>query len=277
MRKNWQKRKERKMYKPKNFKIQSIESFTDDIKLFRVKTDINPMPGQFFEVSVFGRGECPLASCSCSKKYVDMLVRKAGNVTNGMFNMKKGQELGIRGPYGKGFPIEKLRGKNIILVAGGTGIAPITSFIEYAEKNRKDFGNIEIYFGFRNSSYILLKRRLGGWEKKFKVVLAIDKPEKDWKGETGFLHEVIGKHKPGKENALAFLCGPEIMMKGVTESLNKLGFTDDNIYWSMERRMECGMGSCGRCLIQDVYTCRDGPVFRYDFIKPKLENEASNK
>ena len=264
-------------YLPKEYKIEKIKNETEEVKLLTVKTDIDPEPGQFFQVSLPGIGECPLASCSSNSKEVDMLVRNVGTVTSKMFELNPKDSVWIRGPYGNGFPINKLKGKTLVLIAGGTGIAPITSLIEYIEKNRKQFGKVEIYFGFRNKENILLKERLERWKKKFKVVIALDKSEKGWTGEVGFLNSVILKHNPDKKS-IALLCGPEIMMKLVTETLNKLGIENNKIYWSLERRMECGIGSCGRCLIQDVYCCKDGPVFRYDFIKPKLDNEeASNK
>jgi anaerobic sulfite reductase subunit B len=264
-------------YLPKEYKIEKIKKETEEVNLFTVKTDIDPEPGQFFQVSIPGVGECPLASCSSNSKEVDMLVRNVGTVTKKMFDLVAGDGVGIRGPYGKGFPIKKLKGKNLVLIAGGTGIAPVTSLIEYAEKNRKQFGKVEIYFGFRSKENILLKERLERWKKKFKVIIALDKAEKGWAGEVGFLNSVILEHNPDKKS-IALLCGPEIMMKLATDSLNKIGIENNKIYWSLERRMECGMGSCGRCLIQDVYVCKDGPVFRYDLIKPKLDNEeASNK
>src|SRR3989339_467141 len=200
-------------YMPKKFKIKSVKRYTNDVNLFKVKCNLSPKPGTFLEVSIPGVGECPLASCSYDNKYVELLTRNVGKVTSAMFNLDAGDSIQIRGPYGKGFPLEKLKGKNLIMVAGGTGIAPITSMINYVEKN-----------------------------------------------------------------TVALLCGPEGMMETVTEELHKLGITNNKVYWSLERRMECGFGSCGRCQIQDVYVCKDGPIFRYDIIKPRLNNENwSNK
>lgn len=253
----------------KLYKIVSVKQYTPEVRLFRVKAGVNPQPGQFFEMSIPGVGECPLASCSFSNKHIDMLVRNAGSVTGALFKLGKGKQVFIRGPYGKGFPIKELKGKNLIIVAGGTGIAPVTSMIDYVEQNRKQFGRITIYFGFRDQKNTLLKDRIARWKKKFKVCVCLDKH--------GFVHQVIAKQKPVTENCAALMCGPEVMMNAVTRVLNNLGVENDKIFWSMERRMECGIGSCGRCLIQDVYCCRDGPVFRYDFIKPRLENEGSNE
>lgn len=265
-------------YLPQKYPIISIKDLADNIKLFKVKTSINPLPGQFFEVSVLGTGECPLASCSYQPGIVDMLVRNAGKVTNELFKLEKEDSVFIRGPFGKPFPLNKIKHKNLILVAGGTGIAPVTSLIEYVEKNRKDFGEVEIYFGFRDEKSILLKDRIDRWRRKFKVIICLNSADKNWKGEVGFINDIVCMKEVSSKNKVAFLCGPEIMMKKVTESLNKSGIENKNIYWSLERRMECAIGNCGRCLIQDVYVCKDGPVFSYDFIKPRLDNEeASNQ
>jgi len=134
------------IYKPNPYKIIGIQNFTEDIKLFKIKYNLNPKPGQFIEVSVPGIGECPLASCSFHKNHVDLLTRNAGNVTSAIFQLKKDNTIFIRGPYGNGFPIKKLENKHLILIAGGTGIAPVTSLINYIEQNRKKFKNIYIYF-----------------------------------------------------------------------------------------------------------------------------------
>ncbi|MFA5856990.1 MAG: FAD/NAD(P)-binding protein [Candidatus Pacearchaeota archaeon] len=263
---------------PEEYKISEVLNFTDDVKLFRIKTNMNPKPGQFVEVSVPGIGECPLASCSYESKHIDMLTRRAGNVTTSFFQLKAGDSIFIRGPYGKGFPINKLIKKNLIMIAGGTGIAPVTSLIDYVEKNRKDFGEIHIYFGFRNENYILLKDKIEKWRKKFNVTLTLDKKlnsSNKLSCEIGFIQNILDKKKPDLNNSIALICGPEIMMQCVTDKLMSMGLKSNKIYWSMERRMECGFGSCNRCLIQDVYVCKDGPVFRYDIIKPKLDNEQS--
>jgi sulfite reductase subunit B len=262
-------------YLSKPYKITEIKTFTDDIKLFRIKCNLNPSPGQFIEVSIPGVGECPLASCSYNKGYVDLLTKNAGNVTSAIFKLSKNEPVLIRGPYGKGFPIKELKNNNLIMIAGGTGIAPVTSLIDYVEKNRKDFKEVFIYFGFRDEKHILLKDKIKEWKNKFKMYTGLSEDNKSTEYEKGFIQEIIEKHKPKTEKTVALLCGPEIMMDAVTKELNKLGLKNDKIYWSMERRMECGFGSCGRCQIQDLYVCKDGPVFRYDIIKPRIENEQS--
>jgi anaerobic sulfite reductase subunit B len=264
-------------YLPKKYKIEKIQEHAPNIKLFKIKSPLNPQPGQFLELSIPGFGECPLASCFYDKKYLYLLVKKTGNVTSALFNLKKGKEVFIRGPYGKGWPLRKLKNKNIIAIAGGTGIAPVTSLISYIKQNKKYFQSVKIYFGFRNEKYILLKNIIDKWKKIFDITICLDKKLKKTKSfEQGFVHQVIEKRqKSFSKNSFAILCGPEIMMKSVTDVLNKNKIKNNNIYWSLERRMECGFGNCGRCLIQDLYVCKDGPVFQYSKIKPKLDNENS--
>ena len=263
-------------YQPKPYKIKSIKTYTDDVKLFKIKCDMNPAPGTFVEVSIPGIGECPLASCSHDKKYLELLTKNAGNVTSAIFNLKKGDTLLIRGPHGKGFPIEDLKNKNLILIAGGTGVAPITSMINYIEQNKDQFKKIFIYFGFRDRENILLKKRVEKWKKEFSLYLGLSNDPNCQKHETGFINEIIENHKPETSDTVALLCGPEIMMDVATKELNSLGITNSQIYWSLERRMECAFGSCGRCQIQDLYVCKDGPIFQYSKIKPRLDNENSS-
>lgn len=263
-------------YEPKSYKIKSIKEYSPEVKLFKIDSKINPSPGQFFQVSVLGKGEVALASCSYEKEYVDVLVRKVGNVTSSMFKLKEGDSIFIRGPYGKGYNIESLKGKDLILVAGGTGVAPITSLIEYISKNREDFGKVLVFFAFRDDKHILLHDRIKKWSKMFEVVLCLDKKSSKIKSEVGFVHQIIEKYVIDLKNPVASLCGPEIMMSSVSSALNNKGIDNNRIFWNMERRMECAIGSCGRCLLQDLYVCRDGPVFIYSDIKEKIENEAAN-
>ena len=262
-------------YTPQPYKIESTKTLAPDVKLFRVKSDLNPQPGQFLQVSIPGIGECPLASCSYNPEYIDLLTRKAGNVTSAIFQLKPEDKIFIRGPFGKGFPTNSLKNHNLIMIAGGTGIAPVTSLIEFVEKNRDDFKEIFIYFGFRDEKYVLLKDRIKKWKKKFNLNIAIASDIHSHEYEKGFVQDVMEKHRPETSNTIALLCGPEPMMQAVTDKLNSLGVSNHKIFWSTERRMECGFGNCGRCLIQDVYVCKDGPVFRYDFIKHRVGNEAS--
>lgn len=264
-------------YLPKPCKIESIKTYTKDVKLFRIKSTLNPAPGTFLELSVPGIGEAPLASCSHSPKYLELLTKNAGNVTSQMFNLKKGDTVFLRGPHGHGFPIKDLQNKNLILIAGGTGVAPITSMINYIEQNKKDFKKIFIYFGFRDEENILLRERIKKWKKIFELHVGLSSDPNNHDYEKGFINTIIENHKPTIQNTVALLCGPEMMMDCATKELNSLGIKNSQIYWSMERRMECAFGSCGRCQIQDLYVCKDGPIFQYSIIKPRLDNENSSQ
>jgi anaerobic sulfite reductase subunit B len=260
-------------YASKEYKIKNIKQYTENVKLFQVECSMCPKPGQFFEVMVPGVGEGPFASCSCEDKMVEILMRSVGKVTTEIFKKRVGDSMWIRGPYGKGFSIEELKGKNIIMVAGGTGIAPITSMIHYIEQNRSDFGKVYIYFGFRDEEHVLLEKRIDRWKKEFHLNVGLSRDPDAHKYEKGYINEIMERHKPPVDHTVALLCGPEGMMKSVTDELNHLGIINSKVYWSMERRMECAFGSCGRCQLQDLYVCKDGPVFRYDVVKPRLDNE----
>lgn len=273
-------------YNTKPYKILEIKKLTPNVRLFRVKCNLNPEPGKFIQVSLPGIGECPLGPCSYDNKEIKMVVRNAGNVTSSLFKLKKGDKMFIRGPYGNGFLNfkEKMRGKNLIIAGGGTGIAPVASLIDYIDKNQKILGikNVKIYFGFKDENSILLKDKINQWKKKFDLVVCLDKKLNigNIKCERGFIHKVMKKQNKGKKlynkETIALMCGPEVMMKSVSDELNSCGLKNENIYWSMERRMECAFGNCGRCLIQEVYVCKDGPVFQLSEIKPKIENEQSS-
>lgn len=262
-------------YLPKPYKIEEILKYNSDTWLFRVKSKMNPMPGKFIEVSIPGVGEAPLASCSYDPNYLDILTKKVGRLTGEMFKLKKGDELWIRGAYGNGFPISELKGMNLILVGGGTGMASVTSLVDYISKNRKDFGEISIYFGFRDEESVLLKEKIKKWSKEFNVHVGLSRDPHTHKYEKGHVQDIMKKNKLPVEHTYAVLCGPESLMESVTQELRLLGIKDERIYWSMERRMECAIGSCGRCQIFDLYVCRDGPVYRYDVIKPALDKENS--
>ncbi|MEM4330862.1 MAG: hypothetical protein QW273_02540 [Candidatus Pacearchaeota archaeon] len=261
------------MFEPKKYRIKMIKSYTPEVKLFRIETNINPLPGQFFQLSILGYGECPLASCSFNKNYVDVLVRKVGNVTSAMFNyLRKGDYVFLRGPYGKGYDLKEIGDKNMILIGGGSGIAPIASLIEYCLQNKKYYERIKVFFGFKNEESILLKDRIKKWSKKIKIKVFIDPQNKKTEYEQGYIQDILKKEEI-EESQLFIMCGPELMMKSATDYLVSKGIKERNIFWNMERRMECAIGSCGRCLIQDLYVCKDGPVFSYELLKERLTKE----
>jgi len=269
-------------YKPYLARIIEIFRETNTIKTFKfkfldknLKDSFMFTPGQFIQVSVFGTGEIPLTICSSPfyTKFFQISVRRVGNVTNALFDLKKGDIIGIRGPYGNGYPINQLMYKDIVLVAGGIGFPPIKSLIEYILHRRDNFGHLWLLYGARNPEDIVFKKELIKWkkEKDFNILITVDKAIPGWKGNVGVVTNLFDKVKIHNKNTVGITCGPPIMMKFVTQEFKTLGFKDDQIYLSMERLMHCGIGKCGHCNIGKKYVCKDGPVFRYDELKELTE------
>jgi anaerobic sulfite reductase subunit B len=260
--------KDNNPYLPEQYAISSIKEFTEDTRLFKVKAKMPNMPGQFVNVSLSGIGECPISICSYSKGYLELLIRNVGNVTNAIFKLKKGDKIGIRGAYGHGYPMEEMRKKDIVIIAGGTGAAPPRSVIGYIKKNRKLYKSLNIYLGFKSPGEILFKEDIEEWQKEFNVTLTVDKcADPNYNGRVCFVTEAVGDVTVPPNNAAVVMCGPPIMMKAATEKLKAKGFEDKQIYVSYERHMKCGFGKCGHCVISGKYVCKDGPVFRYDVAK----------
>ncbi|MBD3202796.1 hypothetical protein GF327_00745 [Candidatus Woesearchaeota archaeon] len=264
-------KKMKNIYKPELASVTKVIEETEDIKTIRIKHDSNPKPGQFYEVSVMGIGEAPFGSASYSSEYVDLTIRAVGNLTNKLMNVKQGENLAVRGPYGNGFPMEKFKGKDIVIIGGGTGVAPVRTVIEYIEINREDYGEVDLFFGFRSPEEFLFKYDFDKWKEIFKFNITIDKPYEGWEGNVGFLNALLEKSEISPENKIVILVGPPIMIKVTVESLEKMGFSDDQIYVSLERMMQCGVGKCGHCMVGDKYVCKDGPVFCYETVKGMVD------
>ncbi len=254
-------------YVPELVKIDKIWDESSDSKRFRVKMKMAHHPGQFVQVSVVGIGECPLGICSYSEDHIEFLVRKVGNVTTALHNLKVGDLIGVRGPYGHGYPMHYFDGDKIVIIGGGSGVAPLRSIIQYVEKNMDKFDGAELFLGYRSPSDILFKEDLKEWQKRFKVSMTVDKGDKRWKGNVGVVTKLIDSSGMDNNKKIVAACGPPIMMKFVIQSLKNLGFNDDQIYVSLERMMQCGIGKCGHCLVGGKYVCEHGPVFRYDSAK----------
>lgn len=254
-------------YKPELFKITKKIRQTEGEDLIRVYYKKEHQPGQFVQVSVLGIGECPISICSYSNEYIELSVRAVGNVTRAIYNLKEGDLIGIRGPYGRGYAMQLFKGNNVIIIGGGCGVAPLRGIIEYIEKNRNDFRDVYLFFGFRNPGEILFKGDNEKWAKKFNFKITVDKADKKWKGNVGFVTSSLEKTEMDNRNKIVFVCGPPTMIKFVIDILKKKGFNDDQIFISYERQMKCGTGICGHCMMHGKYTCKDGPVFRYDEVK----------
>ncbi len=247
---------------------------TKDIKTFRLafvnKEDEEKyqyIPGQFGELSIFGKGESPIgiASSPTNPGYVEFTVQKAGVVTSALHEMEEGTRMGLRGPLGNSWPIEYLEGKNIVIVGGGFAFTTLRSLIQYMihDDNRKRFGKITVIYGARNPGLLIYKDELEAWAKRGDIDMnvTVDKGDATWKGREGFVPTVCKEVAPSAENAVTVICGPPVMIRFTLPVFFELGFSNENIITSLEMRMKCGIGKCGRCNVGSKYVCKDGPVF----------------
>ena len=233
--------------------------------------------GQFGEYSVFGIGEATFCISSSPTRggHLECAVKRVGKVTNALHRLGVGAEIGFRGPYGNSFPLDFLEGKNLVFVAGGIGLAPLRSLIWNAIDTRDRYKNIDIIYGARSPADLCFKYDLDNWDndKTVNMVTTVDRGDKDWTGREGFVPQVLEQVAPSGQNAVAIVCGPPIMIRFTFPVLEKLGFTPEQMITTLEKRMKCGIGKCGRCNIGDIYVCRDGPVLTYAQIKDFKSSE----
>ena len=264
-------------YLPYPVRIDNIVTETEDrnLKTFRFafldqenEEKFAYTPGQFAELSVPGKGEIPIgiASSPTEKGFVTFTVNKVGQVTTHLHNMKEGDIMGIRGPLGNWYPWEEMEGKNVVIIGGGFAFTTLRSSIIYMlnPENRSRFKDITVVYGARSPGMLLYKDELAEWEKRDDINMHItvdgtDDP--DWKYNVGFVPTITEQKITSADNAIAIVCGPPIMIKFTQPVLEKLGFPPERIILSLEMRMKCGIGICGRCNIGDKYVCKDGPVF----------------
>ncbi len=265
---------ERNIYLPYRMKVAKITVEAPGVRTFRLEfmdeadaASFEFRTGQFAEYSVFGEGESTfcIASPHTRKGYVECTFRQAGRVTTALSNVEEGDTVGFRGPYGNTFPIDSWKGKNLVFIAGGIALPPMRSVIWSCLDNRKDYGDVTIFYGARTPNDLVYKHELKEWEERpdVKLVTTVDPggENPDWKGEVGFVPSIVEKHAPSAANTIAIVCGPPIMIKNTFPVLKKLGFEDENIFTTLENRMKCGFGKCGRCNVGKTYVCKDGPVF----------------
>jgi len=257
---------------PLKAKIVDVAVETSEIKTFAVRF-IDPkvqkrfrfQPGKFMMVSIFGYGEIPISISSSPYKIdsISFTVANVGNATNAMHRLSKGDEIGLRGPFGNSFPLQKFRKKNLIFIAGGCGFAPLRSTVFAFQEKKKEFGEAFIFFGCKSPKELLFKQNLDQWEKegKMHVLVTVDNPTPEWKGHSGVVTKLFDKIKMPVENSVCLLCGPPIMIHFALIELQKLGFKEAQFFASLERRMHCGMGYCAHCNIGEKQVCTDGPVF----------------
>jgi len=267
------------IYLPALAEITRTEQLTKMEKLFEIRLkngqELGHQPGQFVEVSLFGIGEAPISvSSSPTKKgSFELAVRSVGNVTKALHQMNPGAPLGIRGPFGKGFPVEEIKGKDILFVAGGIGLVPLRSLINYVLDKRSDFGRVIVFFGAKTPAEQLFLDELAKWRtsKEMEYLETVDRSEGSWKGNVGVITTLFPKVTLDPKKTVAVIVGPPIMYRFVILEAQVKGIPDDQIIISLERRMKCGVGKCGHCQINDVYVCQDGPVFSYARIKQLKE------
>jgi sulfhydrogenase subunit gamma (sulfur reductase) len=229
-------------------------------------------PGQFVEISVIGTGEAPISLCSSPTRRgsIELCVRRMGRVTNALYRLSENEKVGIRGPYGNGFPIDRIEGNDLLLIAGGLGMAPLRSLLVYALDNRRSFGRIILFYGTRTPEDILFRDELIPLRKRTDVEVELIvqlayklKGALPWEGRTGMVTDLFDDLKIAPGGTFAIMCGPPVFYKYVLEKLLEHNLSKDRILMSLERRMECGIGKCGHCAIGYKYTCIDGPVFSY--------------
>lgn len=262
-------------YEIKKGRILRTKKITDSEKLFEIalpeEENLNHEPGQFVMVSLLGVGEAPFSISSSPTKLgsFELVIRNIGKLTNVLHRLKAGDEVGIRGPFGKGFPVHILEGSDLLFVAGGLGIIPLHSLINYAIDNRKDFGKVNILLGCGSPEDMLFSDELDEWTKRLDVNFecTVDRADSGWKGNIGLITSLIPGVNLVPVRTFAVVVGPPIMYKFVIAKLLEKGIPERQILISLERHMKCGLGKCGHCQINGIYCCQEGPVFSYDKIK----------
>ena len=262
------------IYLPYLTTVSEVIDETPDVRTLRlvfqdeaVGSNFTFRAGQFAEYSAFGAGESTfcIASSPTRTGYIECSFRSVGRVTEELRRLEVGDTMGVRGPYGNSYPIEEFYGKNLVFVAGGIALPPLRTLIWNCLDLRDKFGNITVVYGARTEADLVYKHELKEWQERsdVRLVKTVDPGGNgpDWDGSVGFVPTILGEAAPSAENTIALVCGPPIMIKFTLPVLEKLGFSDDTVYTTLENRMKCGLGKCGRCNVGNVYVCKDGPVF----------------
>lgn len=259
---------------PKLGVVTDIRTETPDVKTFRVvspegKKLFTHIPGQCAMLSMPGVGEAlfSITSSPTNLEYMEFSIKRCGCVTTWLHQMEVGQQITVRGPYGNGFPVDTaLKGKDLLFIAGGIGLAPLRSVINYVRDKRNDYGSVQIIYGSRSKEDLVdYQEIINEWVKSdgVEVNLTIDRPQDDWDGHVGFVPNYVKELNPDVGKTV-LMCGPPVMIKFTLAALKELGFKETQVYTTMELRMKCGVGKCGRCNIGSKFVCKDGPVFRFD-------------
>ena len=264
------------IYTPTKARINKIRELSPTEKLFTIELpagySLDNKPGQFVEVSLMGIGEAPISissSPSRSNGAFEICVRRTGDLTNVLHTLNEGDTVGIRGPFGRGFPYERFRGKDILFVPCGLGLAPMRSLINQVLDERGKFGKVTILYGSRSPELLLFKEELDEWGKRddIDLHLTVDQGDDHWDGNIGVITTLFPQIEVYARNTVAVVIGPPVVYKFVLIELLGKGITEGNIWFSFERRMKCGVGKCGHCQIHHLYSCQSGPSFSYAEIK----------
>lgn len=260
------------IYMPIPARVTAVSTLTSQEKLFTIELphglSLNHEPGQFVQVTVFGVGEAPISissSPSRSNGSFELCIRKVGDLTNVIHRLEQGDMLGIRGPFGRGFPIERFRGKDLLFVCGGLGMAPLRSLLNEVLDDRGNYGRVILLYGARQPADLLFQAELAEWEARedIEVHLTVDCPDNGWDRCVGVITKLFPEVEVEARNTVAVVVGPPVMYRFVLKELKKLRIPKGNIWFSFERRMKCGVGKCGHCQLNHVYTCQAGPSFNF--------------
>jgi sulfhydrogenase subunit gamma (sulfur reductase) len=254
--------------------ITNVVDLTADEKLFHLylldkdeRERFSFLPGQFVMVEVPGYGEIPISisDSPARARMIELVIRKAGQVTNVLHRAKPGAVIGLRGPFGSHFPMEKMKGQNVLLIAGGLGIAPLRAPIFSVTENRAEYDDVHLLYGTRTPDQMLFRYQYEQWRDIYRLKLhfIVEKPDESWDGEVGMITKLLDGIDTDMKRTWAIVCGPPIMFQFVCDRLAEMGLPMNRMFVSLERRMHCGMGKCCRCNVGSTYTCIDGPVFDY--------------
>ncbi|MGF1505265.1 MAG: FAD/NAD(P)-binding protein [Anaerolineae bacterium] len=269
------------IYKPTMARIVDINDLTALDRLFTVELPdgvyLDHQPGQFVKVSVLGVGEAPISissSPSRTRQTFELAIRKVGDLTGVLHDLQAGAMVGIRGPFGQGFPMDRFKGKNLLFIAGGCGIAPLRSLINQVLDDRGSYGHLQILYGSRSAADLMFKDELHEWENRedVELLLSMEKADIDWPAcTTGYVTHLFPQIELDPRNTIAVIIGPPVMYKPTIAQVRNKGIIEGNIWLSFERRMKCGVGKCGHCQINHIYVCRQGPAFQYQHVKDLQE------
>ena len=262
------------IYMPRTAVIESVRDEAENVKTFTLKLKdaetaeaFQFLPGQFIELTVFGTGEAPFSITSAPDDGpgFELTIAAVGELTEVLHQKRERDLVGVRGPYGNGFPCDQVKGRDLLFIGGGIGLAPLRSLIKKVMAERSDFGRVTVLYGARNPHLLCFRSDLEAWGRvqDAEVMLTVDAPDDGWDGHVGTVTSLLSKIDVEVDRATAFVCGPPVMIGFAVEELLALGFAGDDIITSLERRMECGVGKCGHCNVGSAHVCMEGPVFTF--------------